>query len=177
MATYNFDQYKQVLLGRLNQLYQNFYPLQIAVSNLKADQAVRIWDESKNSAGQDLKSFGYDTTPAYIAPDKLPRKAGSNVGKRDLPIKTLYFPGGYAEMKRAVGRPPVELFGLLRNDFVNTNVTGQGMKVQISVSSQENAGKAEGVQKKYGKLFLPTEDEMDTLKVILKDEIIKAING
>lgn len=177
-AAVNIEEYISTLRGRVDALLTDFQPLRIAVSGFISDATERIWDQSKNSAGQDLLSVSpYDTNPIYVSPDRLPRKSGSNIGKRDKEIRSLYFSEGWSEVKAEVGRPAAELFGTLRSDFANAEIVGQGTKFQVKLKQEENIGKAKGLQKKYGKLFLPTKEEKERLLAAIKDETIRAIKG
>jgi hypothetical protein len=171
-------QYIQSLKGKLEELEQNFFPLVLAAETYKAEASDRIWNQGLNSDSQSMISVSpYSTKPLYINPDRLPRKAGSNVGKRGTPIESSYFSGGYSQMKSEVGRPPAELIGTLRSDFVSTQFVTSGMKLQISVSKNESAGKVAGLQNKYGRIFYPTEEELKTMGEVIAFETAQFLNA
>lgn len=174
--TYTVDEYINVIKQRLQNLQENFYPLQIASSTLKADISNRIWNESKNSENNDMLSVSpYGTKPIYVEDDVLPRRTGNKVGKRGKPITTNFFALGWAELKSKVGRKPAELTGALRLDFDNSPLIGSGTQIQIGFRLFANAVVAEGIQKKYGKLFKPTPEELAQLIRIIQLETIAAI--
>lgn len=68
----------------------------------------RIFEE-----GDDIKGnkSTYSSEPAWISRQNIPREAG----KKSKSGKSRYFEGGYSEMKKAVGRRPFVLFGVLQN--------------------------------------------------------------
>jgi hypothetical protein len=174
--TMTIEQYTQSLRAKFDELESNFFPLQIAAETYKADASVRIWDQSKNSADQDMLSVSqYSNKPAYIR--DLPRKAGSDTGKTGKPITTSYFSGGYGQMKQEVGRPPVELFGTLRSDFVSTPFVSESLRIKIGVSKDESAGKIAGLQKKWGLIFYPTPEEINTIANVIAFETAQFLNA
>lgn len=194
-------EYTQSLTSKLEELEQNFFPLLLAAETYKADVEVRIWDEHKNSEGVNLLTASpYSTKPIYINPENLPRLAGTFVGKRTGTrvkpskkalnvgakrevIKSAYFSEGYGQMKSEIGRPPVELFGFMRSSFAASSITlsGSKLKVKWGAISEETieqiSGKAEGLQKKYGQIFYPTEQELKTMGEVIAFETAQFLNA
>ena len=129
----------------------------------------------------------------YINPVNLPRLAGTfvgkksgtrvkpskkalNVGAKREVIKSAYFSEGYGQMKSEVGRPPAELFGTLRSDFASSPIVLNGSKVVISVSRDKSAEKVEALEKKWGEMFQPTEQELQDIVDTVLFETLKYLN-
>jgi hypothetical protein len=179
----------------LDELYNdwatNFTPLYLAVIELKRLMGKRIFGTGtsggSNTAGQKLPTFSYSTKPIYVssitiqdAPSKF------KVGKRGEPIKSLYFAGGYAQLKKQTSRKlPLELTGFLKGGFFEQEVITEGLTAGIGLPESESA-KAEGLQfgnrnfKGYGPIFQPTKEEQDEIledhAQLLVEQIIKAMN-
>lgn len=176
--TMTIAEYTQSLRSKFEELEQNFFPLLLAAETYKAEASDRIWDKGLNSDNQSMISVSpYSTKPLYINPDRLPRKAGSDIGKRGKPIESSYFSGGYNQMKAEVGRPVAELIGTLRSDFVSTPFVASGLKLQISVTKDESAGKVAGLQKKFGRIFYPTEQELQMIGDVIAFETAQFLNA
>jgi len=158
----------------LDSLYEGwtskFTPLYSAVRELKRIMFKRIFGTGSsggtNSAGEKLPTKPYSTTPIYVSPRSLtnaPAKfkfgkppEGESKGK---PIKSLYFPDGYAQLKRETSRKlPLELTGKLKGGFLSEDVITEGLEASIAVPASEE-GKVEGLEKKYGPIFVPTPEE------------------
>jgi hypothetical protein len=179
----------------LDELYNdwatNFTPLYLAVIELKRLMGKRIFGTGtsggSNTAGQKLPTFSYSTKPIYVsaitiqdAPSKF------KVGKRGEPIKSLYFAGGYAQLKKQTSRKlPLELTGFLKGGFFGQEVITEGLTAGIGLPESESA-KAEGLQfgnrnfKGYGPIFQPTKEEQDEFledhAAELVQQIINAMN-
>jgi hypothetical protein len=158
----------------LDSLYEGwtskFTPLYSAVRELKRIMFKRIFgvgsSGGSNSDGEKLPTKPYSTTPIYVSPRSLtnaPAKfkfgkppEGESKGK---PIKSLYFPDGYAQLKRETSRKlPLELTGRLKGGFLSEDVLTEGLEAAIAVPASEE-GKVEGLEKKYGPIFVPTPEE------------------
>jgi hypothetical protein len=98
----------------------------------------------------DIRIFGIGTS------------GGSNTAGQKLPTKP-YTPA-YALIKQKNGRPPLELTGFLRRSFGKDkdSVFNQGFGSAIYIAADE-AGKAEGLQKLYGPIFQPTDEEQNKM--------------
>ena len=176
-AAMTVKEFTDKMSSRISDLEKEYKPLLYAAESFKADAAARIWEQSLNSNGSSLLSVsGYSTTPMYSSAKSLPRKTGNNKGKTGKPIQSEYFSGGYAQMKAAVGRPPAELFGTLRSDFASSPVILNGSKVVISVSRNESAEKVVALEKKWGEMFQPTEQELQDIVDTVLFETLKYLN-
>lgn len=172
----------QEINERANQLLDSweteFTPLFISVSEIRGIMAGRIFgdDASENAAGATLPTTPYSTKELYISTDASPRSPSAfKVGKRGKPIKSLYFPQGYSQLKQTIDRPPLELRGTLKSAFINTPIANEGNSVQIVVPDSEG-GKVDGLQKKYGSIFTMSDEESEEFTQILTELIIEAIN-
>lgn len=188
------EQYTAQLKSRLNALSENFIPLFNAASEFRADLVVRIYNDSENTAGEKLLSHGpYSTKPIYLSPP-YPRNIGTHIGKRGqtvkpsktsknvgakkTEIKSAYFAGGWNEVKQQVGRPPMEYFGDLKEDIQSASqINLQGEEVTITLSREVNASKLESLQKKYGEVLAPNQEELDQMKETIRLETIRILNG
>ena len=121
---------------RINSLFSEwsggFTPLFFAVLDMRREMYIRI--------------FGIDTG------------RGQNQAGYFLPTKP-YTPA-YALIKQKNGRPPLELTGFLKRSFATdqSSVFNQGFGSAIYIQADE-AGKVEGLQKLYGPIFQPTDEE------------------
>jgi hypothetical protein len=126
--------------GRIDSLFSEwsngFTPLSAAVLDMRREMFIRI--------------FGTGTS------------GGTNTAGQKLPTKP-YTPA-YAAIKKKNGRPPLELTGFLKRSFATdqTSVFSQGFGVAIYIQADE-AGKAEGLQKLYGPIFQPTDEEQKAM--------------
>ena len=134
-----------------------------------------------NTAGEKLPTKPYSTTPIYVSPRSL-RNAPSKfkVGKRGEPIESLYFPGGYAQLKQGTSaKLPLELTGRLKGGFLTSEVITEGLNAAITVPTSE-LGKIEGLEAKYGIIFLPTKEEQEAMleehAILLAEQITNAMN-
>lgn len=144
-------------------------PFRLAVVDVNASRAERIFTDGKNTSGSQIGS--YSTTPAYFNPQDFPKKftpagkPGSKVNKQNR--KTKYFEGGYAKLRESIGRESgfvdLTMFGNLKSNLENpgraiTKVSNDEYHVGLD---EENAKKKEGLEKRFGEIFNHTEDEKD----------------
>ena len=172
----------------LDELYNGFTseftPLYTAVRELKRIMFKRIFGTGSsggsNSEGAKLPTKPYSTTPIYVSPRSLSNAPSKfKIGKRGEPIESLYFPGGYAELKKGTSRKlPLELTGRLKGGFLNEDVLAEGLTAAIAIPESE-AGKVDGLQAKYGIIFQPTAEEQTEMledhAQLLVEQIINAI--
>jgi hypothetical protein len=134
-----------------------------------------------NTAGEKLPTVPYSTKPIYVSPRALASAPSKyKVGKRGEPIKSLFFPGGYAELKKGTSRKlPLELTGRLKGGFLSSEVLTEGLEAAITVPASEE-GKIDGLEAKYGTIFLPTAEEqaemLEEHAAELVQQIINAMN-
>ena len=136
-----------------------------------------------NTAGDKLPSVPYKTTPIYVSPRTLASAPSKfKVGKRGEPIKSLYFPDGYAQLKQETSRKlPLELTGRLKGGFLSQEVITEGLTAGIGLPDSEKE-KAEGLQfgngkkfKGYGPIFQPTKEEQDEMLQDHAEELVQQI--
>ena len=125
---------------RINSLFAEwsggFTPLFFAVLDMRREMYIRI--------------FGIDTG------------RGRNQAGYFLPTRP-YTPA-YALIKQKNGRPPLELTGFLKRSFATdqSSVFNQGFGSAIYIQADES-GKVEGLQKLYGPIFQPTDEEQNKM--------------
>jgi hypothetical protein len=125
---------------RINALFSEwsggFTPLFFAVLDMRREMFIRI--------------FGTGTS------------GGSNTAGQKLPTKP--YTSAYALLKQKNGRPPLELTGFLKRSFATdqSSVFNQGFGSAIYIQADE-AGKVEGLQKLYGAIFQPTDEEQNRM--------------
>lgn len=175
----------------------NFRPLYRAGSNLKRVMFKRIFGKGSsggfNSEMQDLPTRPYSTTPIYVDPKSL-RNAPSSFKfgksttdskgkkKKGKPIKSLYFQGGYAELKsKTSAKLPLQLTGKLAGGFLNSEMLKDGLTIDITLPDSETE-KVKGLEygnrysKGYGVIFQPTDIEEIEFLELHGQYIVEAIN-
>jgi hypothetical protein len=172
MAT--FESINEAIQDKLQSILSNGLDATLALRSIMGE---RIFEQGKNAQGVEVQSVRpYSTKEAYFSQDSLPKKVvtggkpkeGQTVGKA---IESAYFPQGYSAMKQAVGRPPLELFGRLKSDFLNTPIKEESDNVYAIVLNSTNAKQIEGLEQSntpaYGAIFKPTESEQERFLEIL----------
>ncbi len=161
---------------------ESFIPFYTGVRELKTEMFARIFGTGNkggsNTAGGKLPTKPYSTEELYISPLAVRNApARFKVGKRDTPIESLYFPGGYAQLKKETSsKLPLELTGRLKGSFVAESVATEGNKASILINQTE-VEKIRGLEAKYGQIFYPTQDELDFLISIVSEEIAEQIKN
>jgi hypothetical protein len=160
----------------------NFKPLYRAGTNLKRVMYKRIFGTGNkggfNTAMDSLPTFPYSSTPIYVDPKSVrnapasfkfgkPRIDSKGKTKKGKPIKSLYFQGGYAELKTKTSATlPLQLTGNLKGGFLQSEVIKDGLSVSVTLPDSE-VDKADGLQfgnrnfKGYGVIFQPTDMEQE----------------
>jgi hypothetical protein len=164
----------------LTTVYAGFY---LCCADLKDAMQERIFVKSLGTFGQDLTSRPYSTEPIYVDTDSLitslaAYKFGKPKGKENKgkPIKSAYFEGGYAELKKATGRPRLELTNNLALDFRDTPQVNDFNTVKLLLD-ENNLEKVKGLEfgngrglQGYGEIFFPTDDELNELVLCLEEK-------
>ena len=139
---------------RINALFSEwssgFTPLSAAVLDMRREMFIRI--------------FGTGTS------------GGTNTAGQTLPTKP-YTPA-YAKIKQENGRPPLELTGFLKRSFATdqSSVFAQGFGVVIYIQADES-GKVEGLQKLYGPIFQPTDEEQARMLQLHAELLVEQISN
>ena len=161
MAT--IGELNQDLAKKADDLQTIFASWYLCAADVKDAMQERIFVQIRGADGQELPSKPYSSEPIYVDVDTLPRSVSSfQVGKTGKKIKSAYFPSGYGQLKQAIGRPALELTGDLIRDFVNTPQVDDFNTVIILVDDV-NFNKIAGLERLYGEIFFPTEQELDDL--------------
>ena len=169
----------------------NFKPLYRAGTNLKRVMFKRIFGKGRsggfNTAMDSLPTEPYSTTPIYVDPNSLrnapasfkfgkPTTDSKGKTKKGKPIKSLYFAGGYAELKTKTSATlPLQLTGKLAGGFDKSEVVKEGLKVSVTLPDSE-VGKAEGLENKYGVIFQPTDIEQEEFLLKHGQYVVDVIN-
>lgn len=141
---------EDILQKQLEQLEEKFY---FAVLDTHDEMVNRIFEQQKDANGAEPKP--YSTEPLWISRSALPREAG----QKTKGGKTRYFEGGYKQMKSEVGRPPLELKGLLKLDFTNGIRQVSPLEFEVDVN-KESLNKIRG---NFRKFFELSEKEKNNL--------------
>lgn len=163
----------------------DFKPLYDSVTYIKGVMGKRIFGVGKqggsNVAGTKLPTVPYSTEPLYISVSSL-RNAPSKfqVGVYGTRIKSLYFPRGYAQLKKETSAVlPLELTGMLKQGYRKFPPLNNGLDSSIVIDSTE-LEKIKGLEKAYGKIFFPSPEEQqlmaDRLGELMAKEIQKAFD-
>jgi hypothetical protein len=192
------EQVQQSLNVLLEGWTSKFTALYVPVRELKRLMFKRIFGTGSsggtNSEGQKLPTVPYSTTPIYVSPRSLTNApAKFKFGKppegetRGKPIESLYFPNGYAQLKKETSRKlPLELTGRLKGGFLSEDVITEGLTAAIELPESEKL-KAKGLQfgngkgfKGYGIIFQPTGFEQDEMLqehiLLIAEQITNAMN-
>jgi len=132
-----------------------------AVYDLHIDMSRRIFKEQKDINGNSPRP--YDTNPMYASVDRY--KGVRLGGKKTKSGKSKYFEGGYSQLKRESGKPPIELFGKLKSEWANGVREINPFEYDIVVS-QEDGNKIKG---NFVNFFKVSKSE--------KENLLKRING
>jgi hypothetical protein len=169
----------------------NFKPLYRAGTNLKRVMFKRIFGKGTsggyNTAMQELPTKDYSTEPIYVDPKSLrnapasfkfgkPTIDSKGKKKKGKPIKSLYFAGGYAELKTKTSATlPLQLTGKLAGGFDKSEVLKDGLSVSVTLPESE-LGKSQGLEKKYGIIFQPTDMEEEEFLLLHGQYVVDVIN-
>ena len=175
----------------------NFKPLYRAGNNLKRVMLKRIFGTGSsggyNSAMQKLPTYAYSSTPIYVDPKSLrnapasfkfgkPTIDSKGKKKKGKPIKSLYFQGGYAELKTKTSATlPLQLTGSLYGAFNKAGETKDGLTWELNIDESQD-GKIEGLEfgnkysKGYGVIFQPTDIEEEEFLLKHGQYVVDAIN-
>jgi len=169
----------------------NFKPLYRAGNNLKRVMFKRIFGKGNsggyNTAMQELPTKGYSTNPIYVDPKSLrnapasfkfgkPTIDSKGKKKKGKPIKSLYFPEGYAQLKTKTSATlPLQLTGKLAGSFFESEVVKDGLVVELTLPESQ-LGKSKGLEKKYGIIFQPTDMEQEEFLLLHGQYVVDAIN-
>lgn len=174
-----------------NEWLTNFKPLYRAGTNLKRVMFKRIFGKGRsggfNTAMDSLPTDPYSTTPIYVDPNSLrnapasfkfgkPTTDSKGKTKKGKPIKSLYFAGGYAELKTKTSATlPLQLTGKLAGGFLQSEVVKEGLSVSVTLPDSE-VGKSEGLENKYGVIFQPTDMEQEEFLLLHGQYVVDVIN-
>jgi hypothetical protein len=175
----------------------NFKPLYRAGNNLKRVMFKRIFGKGNsggyNTAMQELPTHPYSTNPIYVDPKSLRNAPASfkfgkstidskGKKKKGKPIKSLYFPEGYAQLKTKTSATlPLQLTGKLAGGFFQSEVIKDGLSVSVTLPDSE-VDKADGLQfgnrnfKGYGVIFQPTDMEQEEFLLLHGQYVVDVIN-
>jgi hypothetical protein len=169
----------------------NFKPLYRAGTNLKRVMFKRIFGKGNsggyNTAMEELPTKDYSTEPIYVDPKSLrnapasfkfgkPTTDSKGKTKKGKPIKSLYFAGGYAELKTMTSATlPLQLTGKLAGGFLQSEVIKDGLSVSVTLPESE-LGKSQGLEKKYGVIFQPTDMEEEEFLLLHGQYVVDVIN-
>jgi hypothetical protein len=175
------DQLDKNLNDMLEGWLTKFEPLYISVYQERVDMQERIFGKGtsggSNSEGAKLPTKPYSTKPIYVSPKNL-RNAPSQFkkGKRGTPINSLYFPGGYAQIKTQTSAVlPLQLTGNLIGSWIGTPLSEDGLTASIEIGTDQ-VKKISGLEKKYGTIFQPTDQEEKDMLELQAELIVAQIN-
>lgn len=148
-----------------------------AANELLATIKNRIVQDGKNSQGSNIGQ--YDTTPAYYGPNAFIKKSsfsakgktGEKVFKNGKPHKTEFIPSGYKGLREKQGR---------RTDVINESYSGgtmlayqmgiNGDAIVLGMTNTEAAKIRQGQEKKRGKIFYATKNEIQDYSKNVREE-------
>lgn len=184
---------------RIADIVKNNRPLLKAVYSIVGDQAIRIFQDGKNSAGGKIGTYN-STKPLYIntrthAPiNNSPKgKTGKSQFKNGKQHKTTYYES-YKDFrqkqKREAGFVNLRLINELQSDYSNAKIEKTSTAVPaakpIKVNQHHyklewgkpiNAKKAEKHEDHYGPIFRLTKEEKAKFFHLLQMELAQALRG
>ena len=159
---------------------ESFSPLYTCVRDLRTNMFKRIFGTGRNGGanqkGDKLPVNGYSAKEMYIDARSL-RSAPNQfkIGKRGTAIKSLYFPEGYAQLKKETNaKLPLELTGRLKGGFIGEPIRQEGLQASILMPESERK-KVEGLEKQNGIIFLPTIEEQKAFLECHAAELVEMI--
>lgn len=148
------------LIKRINDAVTSDRNLRTAITTVMAVHKPRIFEQGFDARG--VKIGVYSTKPASISKNNQARDTGKT-----------YFPGGYSEYKKAVGKNPG--YVILRNTdqmYADYGIIGNGFGFQ----NTENYNKSQWMENKYQKgIFELSNNEIDVLTNVLVDQLKQAL--
>ena len=180
---------------RMDALYngwlKDFRPLYRAGNNLKRVMLKRIFGKGSsggyNSDMKKLPTRPYSKKPMYISATSLrnapasfkfgkPTIDSKGKTKKGKPIKSLYFPNGYAELKsKTSAKLPLQLTGNLLGAFTKSGETNDGLSWELNIDESQD-GKIDGLEGKYGIIFQPTDMEEKEFLMLHGQYVVEQIN-
>ena len=160
-----------------------------ALNGLEASLKTRIFTDGRDSGGGSIGN--YSTKPMYVSIAGAQARYGSQikssaltaVGKNgDTEFKngkkrrSQYFSDGYAGFRAQVGRQnqkvDLNLTGNLQDSLAG-GVTDKGLA--LAFINAEGATLSEHLERRYGEVFTPTDDEVEEVLNTIEDTIFDAI--
>jgi hypothetical protein len=152
------------LIDKVNRAIHNDRSQRKAFSTALAMQKQRIFVKGLDSNNQQIGTYG--TKPISISKSKQARQTGKT-----------YFPGGYAEYKKAIGKNPGKV--ILRDAdqmFFDYSLQGSNNDYGLGFTNEFNFNKSIWMEEKYKKeIFATTQQEDNVVSDILSDELSKEI--
>jgi hypothetical protein len=161
--------------------------MRIAATTVLSRMTERIHEDGRNESGSDIGV--YSKRPIYVSLANNPGKSvgrpigktgrsrfrtGAKAGQDHL---SRYFPGGYDEYKKAIGRNigkvNLNLSGQLRQQTTVIDSGGIG----IGWADEEKTERAEALQKKYrAKIWYPNDKESEAAVEAVTAYIYEKLN-
>jgi len=146
--------------------------METAARDILPDVSDRIFTQGKSTSGDPIGEYSED--PIYISKNNSPRAAG--IPKE----KTYFFPGGYKEFKREIGRGETvnwKVFGRLQQDYLTPKKVSTTSGVQYRLKEEKNIDKKDGLEDKYKiPVFDLSKTERDRVAQTVNFEIARRIN-
>lgn len=161
----------------------------LAINQLEADYKTRIFSDGRNSSGASIGA--YSTKPTYVSIAGAQARYGSQIKtsaltpkgkngsgkfKNGNTKKSQYFDDGYSGFRAQVGRQTskvdLNLTGNLQNQIVS-GVSERG--VALGYLDNQAQGLASDLESKYGRVFEPTDDEVEASFDVLEQELFEAL--
>lgn len=165
--------------------------VELGARDSMSQSVVRIFERGQKSDGGSIGK--YSTKPAYFSPKNTPKDT-NHKGKTGNRIKTGFYKGGYAELRKQQGRESnfvnLRFTNELQSDYANSSVSktsgvlarpnpipAGNNKFVITLNKQINIDKRDGLETKYGKIFNLTNSEkqlfLDSQEFNLDNELNK----
>lgn len=153
----------QDLIQRINKAVRSDKAMRTALTSVLAIHKPRIFQTGKDAGKSKIGT--YSTNPISIAKKDQARNTGKT-----------YFPGGYAEYKRAIGKGGDVNFRNTDQMQMDYGIIANSGEFAFGFQNSENYNKSQWLQDKYDKdVFDLSEEELKILGDVHKAEVEKLL--
>lgn len=151
------------LIQRINKAVRSDKAMRTALTSVLAIHKPRIFQSGQDAAKSKIGT--YSTNPISISKKDQARNTGKT-----------YFPGGYAEYKRAIGKGDTVNFRNTDQMQMDYGIIANGGQFAFGFQNSFNWEKSQWLQDKYDKdVFDLTQEELDLLGDVHKAEVEKLL--
>ena len=151
------------IIDRVNAVVRDEKLKRVALTTTLAIHKPRIFNQGQDDKNTKIGTYG--TNPISISKKNQARNTGKS-----------YFPGGYAEYKKDIGKNPG--YVVLRNTdqmMIDYGIVSNGSEFGFGFQNSENANKAGWMTEKYDKdIFALSDQEVDILANTIIEQVTRS---